>query len=200
MHRNSAALRKRACTHTDGGMLWCVPPTLASLTLKVEKSKSRHAHHAPETSPLLHTCIFSRNILLPCEFCGFMLPPRILPPRIPRHEKIYFLLMGKSTVSHADSSNDSLQCARLLRDAEDSAGRAGRILRCASYPKCCGVAPQNGARSFTPRLLRQVKSAQTLGCDRAECARCAEWRSGGGGPGENIKRCSALESTPTPPE
>lgn len=133
-------MRKRASTHTDGGMLWCVPPTLPSLTLKVEKSKTRHAHHAPETSPLLHTCIFSRNILLPCEFGGFM-----LPPRIPRNEKIYFLLMGKSTVSHADSSNDSLQCARLLRDAEDSAVRAGRILCCASYPKCCDVAPQNGA-------------------------------------------------------
>lgn len=137
-----------APTHTDGGMLWCVPPTLASFTLKVEKSKTRHAHHAPETPPLLHTCIFSRNILLPCEFCGFMLPPRILsppPPTAPRNEKIYFLLMGKSTVSHADSSNDSLQCARLLRDAEGSAVRAGGILSCASYPKCCDVAPQSGA-------------------------------------------------------
>lgn len=54
---------KRASTHTDGGMLWCVPPTLASLTLKVEKSNTRQAHHAPETSPLLHTRIFSRSIL-----------------------------------------------------------------------------------------------------------------------------------------
>lgn len=127
-------------------MLWCVAPTLASLTLKVEKSKSRQAPHAPETSPLLHTCIFSRNILLPGDFVALWCRGEF-PPRIQRNERIYFFffLMGKSTVSHADRLNYSLQCARLLRDSEESAVKAGRILSCATYPKCCGVAQQNSA-------------------------------------------------------
>lgn len=49
---------KGASTHTDGGMLWWLPPTLATLALRVEKSRSRHARHALDTSLLRCTCIF----------------------------------------------------------------------------------------------------------------------------------------------
>lgn len=156
-------MRKTASTHTDGGMLWCVPATLASLTLKVEKSKTRQAHHAPDTSALLRTCIFSRNILLPCEFVALCCH-RQFPPRIQRNERIYFLLMEKSTVSHADRLNYSLQSARLLRDAEESAVKAGRIFSCASYPKCRGVAAQSGA----VRCTQLAASAPPTGKVRPE--------------------------------
>lgn len=49
---------KGASTHTDGGMLWWLPPTLATLALRVEKSRSRHARHALDTTLLRSTCIF----------------------------------------------------------------------------------------------------------------------------------------------
>lgn len=53
-------MRKRASTYTDGGMLWCVPPTSVTLLLRVEKSNSRHAL---ETTQLRSTCILGKNTL-----------------------------------------------------------------------------------------------------------------------------------------
>lgn len=120
LRRNLAALRKSACTHTDGGMLWCVPPTSASLTPKVERSKSEQAHQAPETPPLLRACIFSRNILSPFPASFWLYAATAnSPTRVRRNERIYFLLMGKSTLSRADRLHYSLPSARLLRDAKN---------------------------------------------------------------------------------
>lgn len=56
---HSNARRERASTYTDGGMLWWLPPTFATLVLKVDQSNSRHAHHAQ----LRFTCILGKNIL-----------------------------------------------------------------------------------------------------------------------------------------
>lgn len=179
--RNLSALRKRASTHTDGGMLWCVPPTLASLTLKVEKSKTRPAHHAPESSPLLHTCIFSRNILLPCELVA-LCRHREFPPENPEKQEDLFSFNGEiDTQPCWQIQLFSLRgcCGtrrnRLSKRAESTAERD--IQSAAARPR---RTVRYGARSLAPRLHRQVKSAQALRCDRAECAPCAEWRSGGG--------------------
>lgn len=42
-------------------MLWWVPPTSVTLVLRVEKSKSRHAQHALETTQLRSTCILGEK-------------------------------------------------------------------------------------------------------------------------------------------
>lgn len=46
-------------------MLWWVPPTPVTLVLRLEKSKSRHAHHALETTQLRSTCILGKKNTLP---------------------------------------------------------------------------------------------------------------------------------------
>lgn len=84
--RCAAPLRKRASTYTDGGMLWWVPPT--SVTRRVEKSKSRHAHHALETTQLRSTCILGKKYppYAHSASFGLMLPPWIFffPPENPK--------------------------------------------------------------------------------------------------------------------
>lgn len=87
--------------------------------------------------------------------------------------------------------------------AEVSAVKAGRIHSCATYPKCCGVAPRNGA----VRCTQPDASAPPTGKVRSDAQMWPSWvrtvrrvEVRRGGTGENIRRCSALESTPPPPE
>lgn len=172
-------MRKRASTYTDGGILWWVPPTVATLVLRVEKSKSRHAHHALETSRLRFTCILGQkentlSLRARCEFGGFMLPPWISPSRESppkKIEKVKILRektnkqtkIKKSKVIHADRLNHSWQCVQLfmVRDAEERCASDGRILSCVSYPKCRGVYPaeQCGAHASAARLQVELDSS-----------------------------------------
>lgn len=214
-------MRKRASTHTDGGILWWVPPTVATLVLRVEKSKSRHAHHALETSRLRFTCIlgkkktpspFAHAASLGALCCrrGFP-PPENPPPK--KIEKVKILRektnkqtkKKKSKVIHADRLNHSWQCVQLfmVRDAEERCASNGRILSCVSYPKCRGVYPaeQCGAHASadcsTPPTGK-VRSDALF--DRPHTQRAESGGSGGvwgGGTGEII---SAPENTPTPLE
>lgn len=85
--------------------------------------------------------------------------------------------MGKSTVSHADRLNYSSQSARLLRDAEELAVKAGRIHSCASYPTRGGVAPQNGA----VRCTQLGASAPPTGKVRSDVTELSAHRAQSGG-------------------
>lgn len=87
-------------------------------------------------------------------------------------------------------------------------GEAAGSFSCVSYPKCRGVAPLTGA-VLTALLLLGGKSSSTPPagkvrsgalCDRPHPQRAESGGSVGGETREIIKRCSALESTPTPPE
>lgn len=42
-------------------MLWWLPPTPVTQVLRVEKSTSRHAHHALESTQLRSTCILGKK-------------------------------------------------------------------------------------------------------------------------------------------
>ena len=204
-------------------MLWWVPPTSVTLVLRVEKSKSRHAHHALETTQLRSTCILGEKhppLHAQLRVWSFMLPPWISPPVFlsqwiqengkekekggkQRRER-------ESKVTYADRLKHSWQCVQLFL-VRDAPWRSGGILLLCELSKVPRCGPADRRRAHGSVAARRKVERDSSGRESplrssvwpTSPAESREWRFGGGWGGETreiIKRCSALESTPTPPE
>lgn len=206
-------------------MLWWVPPTPVTLVLRLEKSKSRHAHHALETTQLRSTCILGKKNTLPTRrvrvFELYAATVDFRPPQNPTKMKNKKGRggRGKSKVTYADwlnhSSQNMFSCSWRGDADERRAFGKRQLCELSKVPRCgprwpvrCthGSAARWKSRARLP-LADKVRSAALLDRPHPQRAESGEWRfrgwgggDGTGGTGEIIKRCSAQESTPTPPE
>lgn len=209
-------------------MLWWVPPTPVTLVLRLEKSKSRHAHHALETTQLRSTCILGKKKYPPdaqsasfwalCCHRGFPSSTESNKNEKQKGEggegeiKSHLCWLTKSFIANMFSCSwrgDADERRAFGKRQDPQLCELSKVPRCGPrWPVRCthGSAARWKSRARLP-LADKVRSAALLDRPHPQRAESGEWRfrgwgggDGTGGTGEIIKRCSAQESTPTPPE
>lgn len=138
--------------------------------LKVEKSKSRHAQDALESSTLLYTCILSKKTVpVRTVTFGALCSHRGFPSRESKKWKGGGEIINhQSKVIHADRVNRSLQCVQLLTLTSNVREKNGRTLSCGVI-QSAAVWPRRTVRCA--RLYcSEVKSAHTISGAHTHCA------------------------------